>query len=48
MRTPLRNIRLDQERWDALKHLGMDWLRKQIDLAIKKDQRKPTAQKTEG
>lgn len=43
MRTPLRNIRLDQERWDALKHLGMDWLKQQIDRAIKKDQRKPTA-----
>lgn len=48
MSTPIRSIRLDEKRWDALKHLGMDWLKIQIDRAIKKDQRKSTAQKTEG
>ena len=48
MSTPIRSIRLSNEHWNGLKHLGTDWLRKQIDRAIKKDQRKPTAQKTEG
>lgn len=47
MRTPSRNIRLDDQRWNALKDLGMEWLKKQIDRAIAKEQRKPTAQKTE-
>jgi len=42
MRTPLRNIRLSDEHWTAFKlHLGMDWLRKQIDKAEKKAN-KPT------
>ena len=46
---PMRVIRIDEVRFEAFKeHLGTDWLRKQIDRAIKKDQRKPTAQKTEG
>lgn len=45
---PMRHIRVDDVRWDAFKeHLGMDWLRKQIDRAIKKDQRKPTAKRIE-
>ena len=43
MSTPIRSIRLDDKRWDSLKYLGMDWLKQQIDRAIKKDQRKPTA-----
>lgn len=44
-----RAIRLNDEEWEGFKlHLGTEWLRKQIDRAIKKDQRKPTAQKTEG
>jgi hypothetical protein len=44
-----RGIRLNDQEWGAFKDLlGAEWLRKQIDRAIKKDQRKPTAQKTEG
>lgn len=44
-----RPIRMDDIEWEAFRLLlGATWLRKQIDRAIKKDQRKPTAQKTEG
>lgn len=44
-----RHIRMTDEEWEAFRSLlGATWLRKQIDRAIKKDQRKPTAQKTEG
>lgn len=49
MERKTRPIRLSDEEWEGFKyHLGPEWLRKQIDRAIKKDQRKPTAQKTEG
>lgn len=44
MERKTRPIRLSDEEWGAFKlHLGPEWLRKQIDRAIKKDQRKPTA-----
>lgn len=37
MRTPIRCIRLNDQRWRTfIDHLGMDWLRKQIDKAEKK------------
>ena len=47
MSTPIRSIRINEKRWEALKRLGTDWLNKQIDRAIAKDNRKPTAHKTE-
>lgn len=48
MRTPVRAIRLSDDRWKAYRELlGNDWLCKQIDRAIKKDQRKPTAKLVE-
>lgn len=48
MRTPSRNIRLSDEHWAAFKDLlGVDWLKKQIDKARAKDQRKTTATNTE-
>lgn len=40
MSTPIRSIRLDEKRWSALKSLGTEWLKTQIDRAIKKEQRK--------
>ncbi len=39
MSTPIRSIRLDDKRWDALKALGTDWLKKQIDRASKRTAR---------
>ena len=43
MRTPSRNIRLSDEHWKAFKELlGVDWLKKQIDRAVAKENRKPT------
>jgi len=37
MRTPIRAIRLTDKHWEAFKlHLGMSWLRKQIEKAEKK------------
>lgn len=47
MSTPIRSIRLDDKRWQALRDLGMDWLKKQIDKAVAKEQRKPTAKAVE-
>ena len=48
MRTPSRNIRLTDEHWAAFRELlGVDWLKKQIDKAIAKEQRKPAAYKSE-
>ena len=48
MERKTRPIRLSDEEWSAFKlHFGPEWLRRQIDRAIKKDQRKPTVHKTE-
>lgn len=44
MRTPIRSIRLSDERWKTfIDRLGMDWLRKQIDKAEKKANAAKTA-----
>lgn len=43
-----RPIRMDDIEWEAFRSLlGATWLRKQIDRAIKKDQRKPTVKPVE-
>ena len=48
MKTPIRAIRMTEERWTAYRLLlGNAWLYKQIDRAIAKEQRKPTATRTE-
>jgi hypothetical protein len=39
---------MDDEEWDAFRrNLGNVWLRNQISRSIKREQRKPTAHKTE-
>lgn len=47
MERKTRPIRLSDEEWGGFKlHLGPEWLRKQIDRAIAKEQRKQTATPT--
>lgn len=41
MNTPIRSIRINNERWTAFKNLlGVAWLNGQIDKAIAKEQKK--------
>lgn len=48
MKTPIRAIRMTEERWTAYRLLlGNAWLYKQIDRAIAKEQRKTAATTTE-
>lgn len=40
-----RGVRLNEQEWKDFKRLlGADWLRGQIDKAVKREQRKPIAQ----
>lgn len=47
MKTPIRAIRLSDERWEAYRLLlGNEWLIKQIDRAIKQSNASKTPVKT--
>lgn len=48
MKRTTRPIRMSDDEWEGFKSLlGTDWLRKQIDQAIKRQTRKPTAKRVE-